>query len=354
MCRLVWSTLLFGILASAAGQNAAKPDSDFPPDPRAILDAAAPLYSLSSPEVKPWHLKATYRFYNTEGKPAEQGTWEHWWASPKVYRDSWTRAGLEYSEWSTANGDVYSKGTGSPLRYFERTIEGLVLSPLPERVLLDPGKVKLELRMLPPRKPELACVVAIPKIDGRAVDSANLPSEYCFDPLTTALQVAYANPLVKLYGDLVRMQGHYLARTVEVQYAKRPLFSVSIDTVEGLNSANAAFTPPADAALQRSGRVDLGEWASVEVGFPIKRVVPQYPMPAKTGGEQGTVLLGITIGADGKVHDAELLASPSPSLAAAAMDAVKQWEFKPYLQNGKPVEVESIVNAAFKLSDRFE
>jgi outer membrane biosynthesis protein TonB len=50
------------------------------------------------------------------------------------------------------------------------------------------------------------------------------------------------------------------------------------------------------------------------------------------------VLLLGTIGKDGKVRDLQVILSPSPLLSESAVEAVSHWEYKPYLQNGEPVE----------------
>jgi protein TonB len=72
-------------------------------------------------------------------------------------------------------------------------------------------------------------------------------------------------------------------------------------------------------------------------------------MIAKSSGQQGNVILAAAIGTDGKIHNLEVVYAPSASLAAAAKDAVSQWEYSPYLVNGKPIEVETTVNVTFTM-----
>jgi len=71
---------------------------------------------------------------------------------------------------------------------------------------------------------------------------------------------------------------------------------------------------------------------------------------AKSMHQQGTVVLGAVIGTDGRIHDLEVLASPSPLLSDSAKDAVKRWVYKPYLLDGAAVEVETTVNVIYSLS----
>jgi TonB family protein len=79
------------------------------------------------------------------------------------------------------------------------------------------------------------------------------------------------------------------------------------------------------------------------------KVPPIYPLLAKQSRIQGTVILKAIIGIDGSIEVLHLIQG-HPLLAQAAMDAVKRWKYKPYLSNGKPVEVETMITVNFKLS----
>jgi TonB family protein len=82
----------------------------------------------------------------------------------------------------------------------------------------------------------------------------------------------------------------------------------------------------------------------------VKQVTPVYPSDAKAAKISGTVVLHAVIGIDGKVADLTLI-SGHPLLATAAMDAVRQWEYKPTLLNGQPVRVDTTVSVVFTLGD---
>lgn len=81
----------------------------------------------------------------------------------------------------------------------------------------------------------------------------------------------------------------------------------------------------------------------------IHDVAPQYPPEAGRARIEGTVVLMAVIGKDGTVRDVRV-ESGLPLLAQAAIEAVKQWRYKPYLLNGEPVEVDSHVTINFTLS----
>ncbi len=101
---------------------------------------------------------------------------------------------------------------------------------------------------------------------------------------------------------------------------------------------------PKVAAPQRI-RVSSG----VSTGLLIKKVQPNYPPLAKQARIQGHVLLQAEISKDGTIQNLQLI-SGHPMLAPAAIEAVKQWRYKPYLLNGEPVAVETQVDVIFSLS----
>ncbi len=97
-------------------------------------------------------------------------------------------------------------------------------------------------------------------------------------------------------------------------------------------------------AVQRI-RVSQG----VVAGLVIHKVQPNYPQLAKTARVQGNVQLAALIGKDGTIQNLHVL-SGHPLLTQAALDAVKQWRYKPYILNGEPVEVDTQITVIFSLS----
>jgi protein TonB len=79
-----------------------------------------------------------------------------------------------------------------------------------------------------------------------------------------------------------------------------------------------------------------------------KKVAPVYPTEARRKGIQGTVRLHILIGTDGKVRKVDVVTGDS-HLVRSAIEAVKQWEYKPYLQDGKAVEVDTVCEVNYSL-----
>ncbi len=103
--------------------------------------------------------------------------------------------------------------------------------------------------------------------------------------------------------------------------------------------------PETDPAQTQRVRVPYGAFT----GLLVKKVSPQYPDAAKQARIQGKVILQAGIDKNGNVEGLTLVSGHS-MLAPAAIEAVKQWKYKPYLLNGQPVKVETQIVVIFQLS----
>jgi periplasmic protein TonB len=127
--------------------------------------------------------------------------------------------------------------------------------------------------------------------------------------------------------------------------------SVSPGIPSSLKSQLASSTPqasgskPVEAAMSSIEPVNLPE--PVERQFLLQPVDPVYPAAAKASGQRGTVILQALIGRDGTVQDAKFLQG-SLVFARVAIDAVKQYRFKPYILNGRAVSVQTVITLNFK------
>ena len=106
-------------------------------------------------------------------------------------------------------------------------------------------------------------------------------------------------------------------------------------------------TPVAVPKVATPQRVRVSQ--GVSQGLLIRKVQPTYPPLARQARIQGSVVLQAQISKDGAIENLRLV-SGHPMLAPAAIEAVKQWRYKPYFLNGEPVEVETQVTVIFSLS----
>lgn len=89
--------------------------------------------------------------------------------------------------------------------------------------------------------------------------------------------------------------------------------------------------------------------AGVMAGNIASKVTPVYPIDAKKARVSGRVVLAAVIGKDGAVEQLRVVSGPA-ALQQSAMDAVRQWAYKPFLLNGNPVEVETTVTVIYTLA----
>ena len=108
--------------------------------------------------------------------------------------------------------------------------------------------------------------------------------------------------------------------------------------------AQTTTTPPAPAATAAPVHVSEQDMKP----YILKRVIPRYPDEAKLARIQGPVHLLILVAKDGYPKNIRLI-SGHPMLAHAAIDAAQKLQFKPYLVNGEPVEVETEITNTFEL-----
>jgi len=102
--------------------------------------------------------------------------------------------------------------------------------------------------------------------------------------------------------------------------------------------------PPPRVATPQKLRVSQG----VMDGQILRRVEPTYPQMAKIAHIQGDVVLQATISKTGAIENLRAI-SGHPILIQAALDAVRQWKYKPYELNNEPVEVETTIKVQFHM-----
>ena len=110
-----------------------------------------------------------------------------------------------------------------------------------------------------------------------------------------------------------------------------------------IGSGPAGPPPPPPSGPQR---IRVG--GNVEAASLINKVEPQYPPIAKTAHVAGTVILHAVIGKDGGIRELQYVSGP-PLLMKSAMDAVKEWRYKPTMLNGEAVEVDTTIDVVFSL-----
>ena len=102
-------------------------------------------------------------------------------------------------------------------------------------------------------------------------------------------------------------------------------------------------------AEQASGHPSAQASKEEMAGLLVKKVQPSYPEAARKGHIQGAVILRAAISKDGDVENLQVVSGP-PELTPSAIEAVKQWKYRPYMKDGHAVEVETDITVNFTLS----
>jgi TonB family protein len=100
--------------------------------------------------------------------------------------------------------------------------------------------------------------------------------------------------------------------------------------------------------------VEVGATARIAggviAGNRVSFVEPMYPESAKERHESGSVILRAVIGRDGHVHSLRPTNAADADFVIAAIAAVRQWTYRPYLLNGEPTEVDTTITVNFALN----
>ena len=165
---------------------------------------------------------------------------------------------------------------------------------------------------------------------------------------------------IRSSGRATKMTRHYLSFALAVgltalgTFLPLPLLTGCGRESATIKASSPAPTPHEPALVAtKSDSTPISELTppeQPEVGLvAVREVPPIYPPEAVAKGIEGTVQVRALIGTDGKVKDATVLKSASPSLDQAALDAARRWVFKPEKQKGRAVETWAIIPLHFVL-----
>jgi TonB family protein len=318
------------------------------------LHAAEKDTTLSGNDVQPFYLKMSVQLLDAQGKPSEQGTVE-------IFREGTGKEKLVYSFPSYSATEVHVNGSRfrTPKATYPPTIVSLfvqqILNPLPQGAEIDgssPQVQRINLRTLP-----LDCITLAKSPNAATPPPLGLVPAWCFGPADNAFRVAFLNSAqVVVRNSVTPFQQKHIAFDIAITGKGVRGGEAKITTLEQRSFSDSDFS--IDGLPQVSDGVPLeGPYsnglvrvsAGVMAGFLLTHVDPQYPQGARIKRVQGTVVLHVQIGIDGHIQDLQVVSAPDADLAAAAMDAVRQWKYRPYILGGLPVAVETNINVNFTL-----
>jgi TonB family protein len=146
-----------------------------------------------------------------------------------------------------------------------------------------------------------------------------------------------------------------MEKRLEITGARR-LAMAALCVATGIGTMAAAAELRVSVAMpvaQQSAGAETAKSMSVSPGIIagnlVSRVNPVYPQAAKAAKVQGAVVLQAVIGKDGAIKSLQVISGPD-ELAPSALDAVRQWVYRPYLLNGQPTEVETTITVNYSLA----
>lgn len=326
--------------APAAAPAKDAPAATQPTDPKALMLLAAKMNGLTGDDVKPWHLKANWTLLDEQGSIKDIGTYEELWASKTKYKLTFIGRSFTHTQYGTKDGAQYS---GDPISSIAQLyiVRAEFADPLPSSQMVLQNNFIF--------KPYEANGAKYECIIMKKADGGLSGKSWCLGNDKPVLRTSFFGQGGKIeHEKIINFQGHFIAGDLKILRPEKSLITAYLESIEPLNAVDdAVFIPPPDAKILSSGRFTVPP--GVSRGSLFQKVEPVYPPDARKKGVAGTVSIQAIIGKDGHVSDLKVLSGP-PMLQQAAVDAVKQWVYRPYRNNGEAVEVETTINVIFTLN----
>lgn len=141
-------------------------------------------------------------------------------------------------------------------------------------------------------------------------------------------------------------QPHIVKKTTQDAEPAVAPSAIGVASGTDSNALTAISTAPVSVPKPSTDVVKVSQ--GVSEGLVLKRVAPRYPMQAIQMRKEGLVQLQATITKTGSITNLKVLTG-DPTLAKAAVDAVRQWKYKPYYLDGEPVDIQTQISINFKL-----
>lgn len=136
--------------------------------------------------------------------------------------------------------------------------------------------------------------------------------------------------------------------TARAQAPAAPLTAPSLELTGSPSTAGIANVMATESPLPKPAPGTIRISQGVSQGLLLKKAAPAYPSMALQLHREGVVELLATVSKEGRITNVRILSGDS-MLAKSAVDAVRQWQYRPYLLNGQPYEVETQISVSFKL-----
>jgi TonB family protein len=334
------------LLASSTGLMGQAAPAALPQDPLALMTLAHERNGLTGSDVRPWHMHATYHAYDAKGKLEYEGTYEEWWVSPSRYKLNFSNPKFSQTDYGTGTALVRDGSQEWPAGP-EFQLRASLIDPLLEPPMLK--EFKLQSRPTNFGKVRLQCVAMTYPVRPNVQVTGDFYPAACFEPGIPALRIYSDVPYRTVFDRMVQFQGHYLAREVQISLNGKVVADMSVDVIETLkDQPDSVITPPSSALPVDLTKITFKAATRNRWPMLVKKAVPFYPDEAKSRRIEGTVNLTAAIGPDGHIEDPQIIDGPV-MLRQAAVDAVRQWLYRPFEVLGEPRRVQIELHVIFSL-----
>ena len=295
-------------------------------------------------EAKPaFHAKLALVIFDDSERISEQGTLEYWWDHA---------AGSYLTATSPSLGTTHNLSVSEVSNDKARRVAFLAARLLedflsPAAPLGPPGaKVESEQRAM--GSSTLRCLHRVlPDVAGHL----DPPEQACIDPATGTVRALLGQNLIVIRNRTGAFGKTHVSQEITRLYLGRKAVQGTVLVLQSFNPSQEnvplqGATNSATPVLSESAEVFSPE---ITAAKKIDGRQPEYPLTARSARVSGSVLLGAVITTEGRVADLFELASDSPLLTGASLDAVRTWTYSPLLLNGRPKNLETTLVVNFNL-----
>ena len=332
---------LFAQEAAPAAAPAKEASPTLPSDPRELMLLAAKTNGLAGDDIKPWHLIISFKLFDEKGNTTDQGTFEEYWAGVHKHKIAYTSGRYSQTEYETDAG-ILLTGMPDAVPYSLAQVQTEFIHP----VTFDEKRSKhstFKAQQIELNGRVMQCVTETGHSDVSPTPVFVGPT-YCLDadhPSLRSIMSVRWPPQSSLpvwgftFNNIVSFQGYYVARDIESFRDNKLLFKARLESIEELKTFSDSDFAPQPGSLHVIRRVTIPEDVS-------RKLLLQHPKPvsppiAQVARIYGDVVIEVIIGTDGHILSMRVLSGPA-MLQQAALNAVKQWVYQPYLINGEAVQ----------------
>jgi TonB family protein len=293
--------------------------------------------SLNRVGVSPWHLQMSFDLYDLDGKKKESGTIEEWWIKPGRSKIVITSPSYTVTLPAAPGENVKNDREA----YLVNLLLRQVVHPVQEYSRFQGLTFETEAQKF--GKVMLSCISVHPQQLKGSPESFGWP-EYCAEPNTTTLRMRFDGGE---FGITRNQVGTFMNTSVALRNTINYAGKVAIDG----NVTKLESYAPDKAEIVADDSASAGQQVPgiVVSGSRIKYVQPNYPVYEKLSHASGSVVLYAVISREGTISSLDVVASPAKDFSETALEAVRQWVYRPYLLNGEPREVNTTITVNFKM-----